>query len=179
MLRVLVLGELAVEVDGRPVPLPDGRPARVLLGYLALHPGPHPRAALAARLWPDVLDESARTSLRGALADVRRALGPAAAGRLVATRAEVGLRHAETDAATAAGAPPAAALALRRGPLLDGLEGGDWLDAAREGDQAALRRAARRARGRRRGDRATTPARSHGRASGSRSSRCRRRRTAT
>ena len=59
MLRVLVLGELAVEVDGRPVPLPDGRPARALLGYLALHPGPHARAALAARLWPDVLDESA------------------------------------------------------------------------------------------------------------------------
>ena len=137
MLRVLVLGELAVEVDGRPVPLPDGRPARVLLGYLALHPGPHARAALAARLWPDVLDESARTSLRGALADVRRALGPAAAGHLVATRAEVGLRAAETDAATAADAPPAAALALRRGPLLDGLEGGDWLDAAREADRAA------------------------------------------
>ena len=31
-------------------------------------------------LWPDVLDESARTSLRGALADVRRALGAAADG---------------------------------------------------------------------------------------------------
>ena len=91
MLRVLVLGELAVEVDGRPLPLPDGRPARALLGYLALHPGPHARAALAARLWPDVLDESARTSLRGALADVRRALGEAADEHLVATRGEVGL----------------------------------------------------------------------------------------
>ena len=136
MLRVLVLGELAVEVDGRPVPLPDGRPARALLGYLALHPGPHARAALAARLWPDVLDESARTSLRGALADVRRALGAAADGHLVATRGEVGLRGVETDAADAADAPAAAALALWRGPLLDGLEAGDWLDAAREGDRA-------------------------------------------
>ena len=136
MLRVLVLGELVVEVDGRPVPLPDGRPARALLGYLALHPGPHARAALAARLWPDVLDASARTSLRGALADVRRALGAAADGHLVATRGEVGLRGVETDAADAADAPPAAALALWRGPLLDGLEAGDWLDAAREHDRA-------------------------------------------
>ena len=136
MLRVLVLGELVVEVDGRPVPLPDGRPARALLGYLALHPGPHARAALAARLWPDVLDESARTSLRGALADVRRALGAAADGHLVATRGEVGLRGVETDAADAADAPAAAALALWRGPLLDGLEAGDWLDAARERDRA-------------------------------------------
>ena len=136
MLRVLVLGELVVEVDGRPVPLPDGRPARALLGYLALHPGPHARAALAARLWPDVLDASARTSLRGALADVRRALGAAADGHLVATRGEVGLRGVETDAADAADAPPAAALALWRGPLLDGLEAGDWLEAARESDRA-------------------------------------------
>ena len=46
MLRVLVLGELAVETDGGPVPLPAGRPARALLGYLALHPGRHARAAL-------------------------------------------------------------------------------------------------------------------------------------
>ena len=142
MLRVLVLGELVVEVDGRPVPLPDGRPARALLGYLALHPGPHARAALAARLWPDVLDESARTSLRGALADVRRALGAAADGHLVATRGEVGLRGVDdADAADALDAPAAAALALWRGELLDGLEAGDWLDAAR--DERRGRRAAR------------------------------------
>ena len=61
-----------------------------LLAYLALHPGPHARARLAARFWPDVLDESARTSLRAALTELRRALG-ASAGHLVATRETVAL----------------------------------------------------------------------------------------
>ena len=51
---------------------------------------PHARAQLAARFWPDVLDESARTSLRAALSELRRALGPAA-GHLVATRETVAL----------------------------------------------------------------------------------------
>src|SRR5919202_685004 len=77
MLRVHVLGELEVDVDGAPLAPPAGRRARALLAYLALHPGLHPRATLASRFWPDVLDESARTSLRGALADVRRAVGDA------------------------------------------------------------------------------------------------------
>src|SRR4051794_2809843 len=133
MLRVLVLGELAVEHDGRTVPLPAGRPARTLLGYLALHPGRHARAELAARLWPDVLDESARTSLRGALADLRRALGPAADGHLEATREHVGLESVWTDAAAVrAGGPPGEALRLWRGELLAGLEAGDWLTLARD-----------------------------------------------
>ena len=45
---------------------------------------------LAARFWPDVLDESARASLRVALTELRQALGPAA-GYLVATRETVAL----------------------------------------------------------------------------------------
>jgi tetratricopeptide (TPR) repeat protein len=40
---------------------------------------------LAARFWPDVLDESARASLRAALSELRQALGEAA-GYVVATR---------------------------------------------------------------------------------------------
>src|SRR3954469_23888183 len=88
MLRIRVLGDLAIEADGGPAAARAGRRARALLGYLALHPGPHPRGALAARFWPDVLDESARTSLRGALADIRRALG---AEHLIATREGAGL----------------------------------------------------------------------------------------
>src|SRR5919108_887516 len=144
MLRVLVLGELVVELDGTPLPLPAGRPGRALLGYLALRPGRHARAALAARFWPDVLDESARASLRGALADVRRALGPAAAGHLVATREQAGLVDlwtdaAEADALAAAGDHEAAA-ALWRGELLAGLEAGDWLATAR--DEARARHGA-------------------------------------
>ena len=141
MLRVHVLGELAVDAGGDPLPLPAGRPARALLGYLALHPGRHGRAALAARLWPDVLDESARTSLRGALVDVRRALGPAAAAHLEATREHVGLQDAWTDAAAAAALAAAGhaedALALWRGELLAGQEAGDWLTVARDEQRAA------------------------------------------
>ena len=58
------------------VAAPRGRCA-ALLAWLALHPGMQPRGRVAARLWPDVMDESARRSLRTALLDLRAALGPA------------------------------------------------------------------------------------------------------
>src|SRR5437763_16809497 len=88
MVWVRVLGELEVERDGAPLALPKRRPARALLGWLALNPGLHARSTLAARLWPNVLDESARTSLRTALSALRAAIG---AEPLVATRDQVGL----------------------------------------------------------------------------------------
>ena len=84
MLRVKLLGALALEVDGRPLDLPASRRARSLLGLLAIERRTHPRGQLAARFWPDVLDESARTSLRSALSALRRALG---------AEADAGLRH--------------------------------------------------------------------------------------
>src|SRR6266545_4146667 len=87
MLRVRVLGELALEFDGETLPPPRGRRLRGLLGWLALHPGLHARAEVAGTLWPDVLDDSARASLRTALAELRRSLGD---GHLVATRDAVG-----------------------------------------------------------------------------------------
>ncbi len=87
MVRIRLVGEIAVEVDGVARELPAGRPSS-LLGWLALNPGRHPRAAVAPRFWPDVLDESARASLRSALWALRRALGPET---LVATRDRVGL----------------------------------------------------------------------------------------
>src|ERR671933_605874 len=115
MLRVRLLGELEIEADGVRLATPAGRRARALLGYLALHPGPHPRGALAARFWPDVLDESARTSLRGALADIRRSVG----AELAATRETAGLADPWTDvaefAALVAAGRDAEALELCRG----------------------------------------------------------------
>src|SRR5207248_9356253 len=51
MLRVRLLGELALEVDGEELEAPASRRARALLGWLALHPGPRPRAEVAARFW--------------------------------------------------------------------------------------------------------------------------------
>jgi DNA-binding SARP family transcriptional activator len=88
MLRIRVLGELGAERDGAPVALPRRRPARALLGWLALNPGLHARSKIAARLWPNVLDESARTSLRTALSALRAVIGAEA---LVSTRETVGL----------------------------------------------------------------------------------------
>src|SRR3954449_8039064 len=96
MLRVSLLGELQAEVEDRPVTAPASRRAWSLLGWLALHPGDHPRGAVAARFWPDVLDSSARASLRSATWNLRRALGPGAEDALVATRDRIGLR-CETD----------------------------------------------------------------------------------
>ncbi len=75
MLRVRLLGELQAEADGAAVVPPPGRRAWSLLGWLALHPGEHARGSVAARFWPDVLDSSARASLRSALWELRRALG--------------------------------------------------------------------------------------------------------
>jgi DNA-binding SARP family transcriptional activator/DNA polymerase III delta prime subunit len=90
MLRVRLAGGLALELDGRPLPPPRSRRARALLAWLALRPGVHARAEVAARFWPDVLDESARASLRAALTELRGALGPGAA-HLLTTRETVGL----------------------------------------------------------------------------------------
>src|SRR4051812_4893767 len=51
VLSVQLLGDITVERDGVPVVLSG--PQRRLLTFLALHPGPHDRDALAARFWPD------------------------------------------------------------------------------------------------------------------------------
>jgi DNA-binding SARP family transcriptional activator len=133
MLRLRVLGSLELELDGRSVRAPEGRPARALLAWLALHPGTQPRVAVAAALWPNVLDTSARASLRTALSAVRRAVGDAS---LTTTRDRVGLADdawvdlREFDTFLAAGEPEAA-LSLARGELLPGLDD-DWVVRARD-----------------------------------------------
>ena len=96
MLRVRLLGELQADVDGAAVAPPRESPRVGLLAWLALHPGEHARGAVAARFWPDVLDSSARASLRSALWALRRALGDDEA--LIAGRDRIALR-CETDLA--------------------------------------------------------------------------------
>src|SRR4051794_33087594 len=91
MLRVRLLGDVSAEVDGTVVKPPASRRAWSLLAWLALHPGAHDRGTLAARFWPDVLDTSARASLRSAVWALRRALGPGGETHLLATRERVGL----------------------------------------------------------------------------------------
>src|SRR4051812_35270246 len=130
VLSVRLAGGLRLEADGVELPPPASRRARGVLAYLALHPGPQPRGRLAATFWPDVLDESARTSLRAALTELRRALGPAA-DALVATRDAVAL-EADVDARAFAAAPDAAtALAACRAPILDGFDE-EWALEARQ-----------------------------------------------
>jgi predicted ATPase/DNA-binding SARP family transcriptional activator len=91
MLRIRLLGGVALEVDGRAADAPASRRLLSLLAWLALNPGMQPRSRLAARFWPDVLDTSARGSLRNAVLELRRAMAPDAERYLIATRDAVGL----------------------------------------------------------------------------------------
>src|SRR3954452_7592120 len=132
MRRVRVLGGLAIEADARPLPVPASRPARELLAWLALHPGRHPRLEVAMRFWPDVLETSARASLRTTLHELRRAVG---AEPLAVDRESVGLAPAwvdylEVERLARAGRAEEA-LALCDGEPLVGIER-DWASAARD-----------------------------------------------
>ena len=136
MVMIRVLGRLSVEGDdGEELALPSSRRARALLAWLALHPGDSSRSQAAGAFWPGIPEASARTSLRGALAELRRGLGPAdvlVAGReqlaLDPGRARVDLH--EFNAHVAAGRW-AEALALERGRLLADLDE-DWVHWHRE-----------------------------------------------
>ena len=135
MLRVRVLGPMRVELDGRAIEPPASRRAWSLLAYLAIHPGPHRRGDVAARFWPDVLDSSARQSLRSAVWALRRALGPGER-LLVTTREEISLDRTdglrvdalELERLLAEGQPEEA-LALGEGELLAGFNEQWALDA--------------------------------------------------
>jgi DNA-binding SARP family transcriptional activator len=142
MVRFWVLGRFAIEADGVVVKPPRASRARSLLAWLALHPGLHTRSRLAARFWPEVLDSSARASLRVALSDVRAALG-SAAECFTANRNQAGLvadcvwvdalAFSELDAR----GELEAALNLCRGELLPELDD-DWVLEARDLHTSAL-----------------------------------------
>ena len=142
-LQVRLLGELGAEFDGTAVTLPASRRACALLAWLALRPGPHSRSRLAALLWPDVLDASARASLRSALWALRAALGPTASEYLHAGRDHVELAGdglvvdvRELGRLLAAGCAQEA-VALCRGDLLAQFDA-DWVLDARDEHLARL-----------------------------------------
>src|SRR5256885_470896 len=128
---------MGLESDGEALEPPARRHGQLLLAYLALRPGLHGRGDLARLLWPDVLDSSARSSLRSALSSVRRALGEHAERCLVTQRDRIGLAG-DADVSVDVGEFQAVmeqgrlqeAAAIGRGTLLQGLDD-DWVEAAR------------------------------------------------
>jgi DNA-binding SARP family transcriptional activator len=144
MLKVTLLGRMVVERDGVELEAPASRRAWSLLAYLSLHPGPQPRNELAARFWPDVLDSSARASLRSAIWSLRRALEPAAASVLLADRESVGLIAGEelwvdvSEFDSLAGQGRCRdAFELCGGELLSGFDE-DWIVSARDAHRERL-----------------------------------------
>ena len=123
-----------------------------MLGWLAAFPGEHARAEVAARLWPDVLDSSARASLRTALSELRGALGPAAV-HVRATRESVALGgdglwvDLRAFSELVAAGRREEALALCRGEVLEGLDE-EWVLELRSRHAAERAEAAARARAR-------------------------------
>jgi DNA-binding SARP family transcriptional activator/tetratricopeptide (TPR) repeat protein len=133
VLRARVLGALEVELNGAVIDSPASQRPWALFAYLALAPRPVPRAELSTRFWPDVLDQSARASLRSALWALRRRLGESLVveGERVGLREEEGLWIDVREFERLAAGDPEQALALCRGELLEGIDD-DWALSARE-----------------------------------------------
>jgi DNA-binding SARP family transcriptional activator len=133
VLSARLLGALEVELDGTAIDAPAGQRPWALFAYLALSPTAVSRAELASRFWPDVLDQSARASLRSALWSLRRQIGEALVvdGERVGLSDEDGLWVDVREFERLAASVPEQALELCRGELLEGLED-EWALSARE-----------------------------------------------
>ena len=130
MLRVRLLGALEVELNGTVIDSPVSQRPWAVFAYVALAGRPVTRSELANRFWPDVLDQSARASLRSALWAIRRVLGEALSvdgERAALCESWVDVKEFERLAPGS----PAEALELCRGELLEGLED-DWAALARD-----------------------------------------------
>ena len=74
-LNLSLVGPFQVLMGGKPLVAFESDKARALLAYLAVEANrPHRREALAGLLWSDTPQRMARTSLRGALANLRQLL---------------------------------------------------------------------------------------------------------
>ena len=131
MLRLWLCGRFAGEFDGEPIAMPPGDRVRALIGWLALHPGPHPRSYLAAQLWPDVPEASARANLRTAIWSVRQAWGAAADQVLEGSRNSIGLRSDQLWVDALPTAVTEGDIGPGAGELLPGVDD-HWVHAARE-----------------------------------------------
>ena len=137
MLQIRLFGQLELRIGDQVLPLPGRRHGQLVFAYLALNPGLHSRISIASLFWPEVLDSSARASLRSAVASLRRSLGADASGYLNVERERLGLVDEnvwvdvrEFRRAVAEGRL-SDALELSGEDLLQGLEH-EWLVMARE-----------------------------------------------
>jgi DNA-binding SARP family transcriptional activator len=75
-LTLSFLGSFQASLDGKPITQFESNKVRALLVYLAVEADrPHRRETLAGLLWPDWPQASAMSSLRNALAELRRNIG--------------------------------------------------------------------------------------------------------
>jgi TolB-like protein/Tfp pilus assembly protein PilF len=146
-LRIRLLGGFEASYGSDATISLTGRKTQALLAYLALPPGePRAREKLTALLWSDRGEEQARSSLRQALSELRKALGDADPQPLIAGRDAVSLDADAVDVDAVAferligeATPEALAQAVEiyQGELLDGLGVDDpafeeWLRAERQ-----------------------------------------------
>jgi DNA-binding SARP family transcriptional activator len=136
-LEIKLFGEVEVSWEGQLLSFPTQK-ATELFAYLVVHCGhAHPRAALAALLWPESDEEKARANLRQTLARLRRTLARAEclrfSGGAVQFRADdfwCDVLEFERALSQSAARPTVEALeaaaALYRGPFLAGFYE-DWV----------------------------------------------------
>ena len=89
-LRLELLGGLRITMNGEPLGGFSSSKAQALLCYLAVSSRAHPREALAALLWGDMPAERAAQSLRQALVNLQKLVGP----YLLVTRQTVAFNRA-------------------------------------------------------------------------------------
>ena len=144
-LRVLALGPLEIAVDGSPVSTKSWgyAKARELLVYLLVHREGRTREQVGAALWPEASSAQVRNNFHVTLHHLRRALGRAEwvkfererylvapIGDVVFDATEFEERVSRALRASRRGSVELdelrAALALYRGPFMDGESAGDW-----------------------------------------------------
>lgn len=142
MLKIFLLGTFEIEYERRNIQIP-GRPAQSLFAFLVLNAGIfHRRERLAALLWADSPDHTARENLRHTLWQIRKAFGDFPAAEYWQTDdlsiKFVGSADVFLDAAILKTAPAQkcaqeliAALSVYRGELLPGFYE-DWVSLERE-----------------------------------------------
>lgn len=128
MLRLQLFGAPAILLDGRPVPV-SAQKAQALLFYLAAEAGrPFSRGQLIALLWEESGEREGRNSLSTTLSRLRQALPAAplrADGDTLAWDSSAGVGvdlHEFLALSRPAAGRLEEAVALYRGPLLDGFE---------------------------------------------------------